>query len=125
MGQNYPYWNDWYKVAEPLNKIAGLLTIIFSVLWWVLNPIQHTGYNTTLLVESIWRLVLGILAGIFYILFVHKAVEARILDSEMHIWLWVCFVLSWFPGIAGILIWIQFIMVGILSDIPFWEAFGH
>ena len=72
MGQNYPYWNDWYKVAEPLNKIAGLLTIIFSVLWWVLNPIQHTGYNTTLLVESIWRLVLGILAGILYNLLLYR-----------------------------------------------------
>jgi hypothetical protein len=120
----YPIWDDWYSVAEPLNKFVGWVTIILSALWWLLSPIQKKGYNFHMLSNNTWRFVLGILAAVFYMLIVQKDVRERILSSTTHIWLWVCFVLSWFPGYGGVLIWVQFVMVGILSDIPFWEAFS-
>ncbi|MFX1293396.1 MAG: hypothetical protein ACFFD2_00860 [Promethearchaeota archaeon] len=121
----YPIWDDWYSVAEPLNKFTGWVTILISFLWWFLSPIQRVGYNFNTLSNNTWRLILGILSAIFYIIVVQPNVKNEILTKTTHVWLWICFVLSWFPGYGGVLIWIEFVMVGILSDIPFWVAFSE
>ncbi len=121
----YPIWSGWYGVAEPINRFAGWATIGLSILWWLLFPIQKKGYNVAVLGDSIWRLIFGIAAGVFYLLILQKAIAQRDLSSNTHVWLWICFVLSWFPGYGGVFIWVQFAMVGILSDIPFWEAFSN
>ncbi len=125
MCANYPLWKGWYSVAEPINKFAGWATIGLSVLWWLLLISVHPkhGIRTEALVNNLWRLILGILAGIFYLIILQRAVSERNLSSNTHVWLWICFVLSWFPGWGGVFIWVQFVLVGVLSDVPFWEAF--
>ncbi len=120
---SYPLWIDWYKVAEPVNDVAGWLTMLLAGILWILNPLRGGGYNASALIIYLPVLICGILAGIFYMLSVKKDVETRNLTSELHIWLWICFIVSCFAGFAGIAIWTQFIMVGILSDVPFWKAF--
>lgn len=120
----YPIWDDWFKVADPVNKVAGWVTIILTIVWWGLAPFQRTGiYLPTLLPLLIPCLICGILAGIFYLLILQEKIAIHHLSAITHIWLLVCFVLSLFAGYGGVLIWVQFIMVGILSDNPFWEAF--
>ena len=81
------------------------------------------GVRTGLLMDNLWRFILGILAGVFYLFVLQKAIAESELSSNTHVWLWICFVLSWFPGWGGVFIWVQFAMVGVLSDIPFWVAF--
>lgn len=122
MSYNQAIWNDWYTVAGPLNKLVAYLTFGFTVLWWVLTPLSPAGYSASVLLWNTWRLAFGLVAGIFYLLIVQKAVEERTLTKEMHVWLLICFVLSIFPFYGGIFIWVQFIMVGILSEVPFWRA---
>ena len=119
----YPIWDDWYKVADPINKVAGWVTIILTIVWWGIIPLQKTGYQFYLLPLLIPGLICGILAGIFYLLILQEKIAFHRLFAMTHIWLLVCFVLTLFAGFGGVLIWVQFIMVGILSDIPFWEAF--
>lgn len=119
----YPIWDDWYKVADPINKVAGWVTIILTIVWWGIIPLQKTGYQFYLLPLLIPGLICGILAGIFYLLILQEKIAMHRLFAMTHVWLIVCFVLTWFAGFGGVLIWVQFIMVGILSDIPFWEAF--
>ena len=119
----YPLWDGWFNVAGPINKFAGWVTIILTIVWWSLTPLQTQGYQFALLPRLTPGLICGLLAGMFYLLVLQKYIAVKNLSATTHIWLWVCFVLSWFEGYGGVLIWIQFIMVGILSDIPFWEAF--
>ena len=121
----YPIWKGWYGIAEPINRFAALATIALSFLWWILNPIQKKGYNVEVLWQTLPLLIVGIIAGVFYILILQKAIALRDLSPNTHVWLWIVFVLSWFPGYGGVFIWIQFIMVGCLSDMPFWEAFSN
>ncbi|NVM31907.1 MAG: hypothetical protein HWN65_23910 [Candidatus Helarchaeota archaeon] len=125
MGTRYPLWNGWYGFAEPINKFAGWITIAFSIIWWLLFIDVHPkhGIRTGLLMDNLLRFIFGVLAGIFYLLVLQKAIAERDLSFNTHLWLWICFVLSWFPGWSGVFIWIQFAMVGVLSDIPFWVAF--
>lgn len=121
----YPIWSGWYGVAEPINRFAGWATMGLSFLWWILHPIQKKGYNVDLLMQNLPILIVGIIAGILYLLILKKAILLRDLSSNTHVWLWIVFILSLFPGYGGVFIWIQFVMVGILSDIPFWIAFSN
>lgn len=121
----YPIWSGWYGVAEPINRFAAWATMGLSFLWWILQPIQKKGYNVDLLMNNLPLLIVGIVAGILYLLVLQKAILQRDLSSNTHVWLWIVFILSWFPGYGGVFIWIQFIMVGVLSDIPFWIAFSN
>lgn len=115
-------WDEWYSVAEPLNKLTAWFTFVLSFLCWFLLPVQPNGYNAYLLATNAWRYVLCLFGGLFYFLILQEKVEIRNLDKPTHIWLWICFVLSWFT-VAGAFIWVQFIMVCILSDRPFWKVF--
>lgn len=114
-------WDDWFIVSGPLNKFTAWVTIGLSFLWWTLAPITHTGYNSFLLFQNAWRLICVVLAGIFYMTILQMAVELRDLSKKTHIWLLICFGLSLF-AVSGVFIWAQFVLVGILSDTPFWRA---
>ncbi|NVM54312.1 MAG: hypothetical protein HWN66_11475 [Candidatus Helarchaeota archaeon] len=114
-------WEDWYSVAGPLNKLTAWFTFGLSVLWWALFPAKPGGYLTDLLVRYLPGFICGILAGMFYLIILQEKIESQNLDKEMHIWLWICFVLSWFT-LGGIFIWVQFALVGVLSDRPFWRV---
>lgn len=119
----YPIWRYWYKVAGPLNKFIPWLTFILAGLWFFLLPLHPIqGYRLDLMLGIIWRFILVVLAGIFYLIFLRSKIRVRDLSSDTHIWLIICFILSLFAGYSGIFIWIQFLLVGILSDVPFWEA---
>jgi hypothetical protein len=117
-------WNDWFSVAEPLNKLTTWLTLGLTILCWMLFPINPIGYNGLLLVSHAWRYVLCIIASIFYFVVLKEKIEARNLENATHIWLLICLILSVFT-IAGVFIWVQFIMVGILSDRPIWRVFSE
>lgn len=114
-------WDDWFIVAGPLNKFTVAVTIGLSFLWWALAPITITGYYSFLLLQNLWRLIFVLFAGLFYWAILQKAIELRDLSKRTHIWLLICFVLSLF-AVSGVLIWVQFVLVGILSDTPFWRA---
>jgi len=117
-------WNDWYSIAEPLNKLTTWLTLGLAILCWMLLPVKPTGYNGFLLVSHAWRYILCILASIFYFVILKVKIEERNLENTTHIWLLICLILSVFT-IAGVFIWAQFIMVGILSERPFWRVFSE
>jgi len=122
MSYNKAIWDDYFIIAGPLNKFTGWATILLSFLWWALEPINRIGgYNSFLLVGNLWRLIFVVLAGIFYLFILQKAIELRDLSKNTHIWLLVCFGLSCF-AVSGAFIWAQFALVGILSDTPFWRA---
>lgn len=70
--------------------------------------------------------ILGVVAGILYLTMVMKLVADKNLTKKMHIVLLICEVLcwlSWWP--VGAVMTLQFVMVGILSDKPFWVALGE
>ena len=122
MSYNKAIWDDYFIIAGPLNKFTGWATILLSFLGWALEPINPTGgYNSYLLVANLWRLIAVLLAGIFYLVILQKAIELRDLSKRTHIWLLVCFGLSCF-AVSGVFIWAQFVLVGILSDTPFWRV---
>jgi len=114
-------WDDWFIVAGPLNKIAGWISIGLSFLWWAVVPISRTGYDSYLLFQYLWTLIFAIFAGFFYLAILQKAIGLRDLSKKIHIWLLICFGLSCF-SVGGVLIWVQFLLVGILSDSPFWRV---
>ena len=125
-------WEDWYKVAEPVNKFAAWVTIGLSVVVFFvygLNPWYNPFTLQWVFSVSIYGIVAaiaGIMAGIFYFIFVQKSVANQDLTKMMHIWLLVCTGLACVAYFwAGALIILQFVMVGILSDKPFWVAFGE
>ncbi|MFX1294188.1 MAG: hypothetical protein ACFFD2_04940 [Promethearchaeota archaeon] len=133
----YPYWEKWYSIAGPLNKFLAFLVIGLAVAAWLLWPLACglgicTYYAPALFwVWSLIRLVCGILAGIFYLIFVLKPLANKDLTKQMHIWLIICTALCWVVGtygwigyLLGAIMSLQFVMVGILSDVPFWEAFS-
>jgi hypothetical protein len=122
LSYNEGIWSGWYTVAEPLNKVTAVLTWILTLLCWFLFPLKPSGYNAYLLAAHAWRYICVLLAGTFYFMVLKKKIEIRDLTLGTHVWLWICFVLSWF-SIAGVCIWVQFVMVGILSDQPFWKVF--
>ena len=115
-------WDDWYSVAEPLNKLTPWLTFAISVLWWVLIPAKPIGYISYQLVQFLPGFICGILAGLFYLLVLQEKIEARNFENSTLIWLLICFGLSLFT-LGGIFIWIQFLLAGILSERPFWKLF--
>ncbi len=121
MGHGEAIWGDWYSVAEPLNKYTAWLTFGISILWWALFPIQSNGtYIAYYLVRYLPGLIMGLLAGFFYMIILKGKIEMRNLENPTLIWLIICFVLS-IPTLGGIFIWVQFVLVGILSDRPVWK----
>ena len=122
MSYSEAIWSDWYSVAEPLNKLTPWLTFGLSVLWWVLIPIQPLGYNSYLLAAYLPGFIMGVLAGLFYLLILQEKIEMRNLDNPTLIWLIICFALS-IPTLGGVFIWVQFLLVGILGDRPVWKLF--
>ena len=122
MSYSNAIWEDWFIVAGPSNKVAGWLTIALAFIWWALSPtLSTTGYDTAFLFRYTWALVFAVLAGFFYLVILQKPIEVKDLSKSTHIWLLICLVLSLF-SVGGIFIWIQFLLVGILSDTPFWRV---
>ncbi|MHA1263699.1 MAG: hypothetical protein ACTSRS_00535 [Candidatus Helarchaeota archaeon] len=123
MTYNEAIWSEWFSVAEPLNRFVPWCTFIISVLWYLIYPIAPTGeYRIIFLTIYLPGFVMGILAGIFYLTILRDKIEARNLENSTLIWLLICFGLSLFT-LGGIFIWIQFLLVGILSDRPIWKLF--
>lgn len=122
MSYSQAIWNDWFIVAGPLNKVAGWLTIGLAFVWWALFPtLSTTVYDTNILLRNTWTLVFTILAGFFYLIILQKPIDAKDLSKSTHIWLLICLGLSVF-SLGGVFIWVQFLLVGILSDVPFWRV---
>jgi len=123
MSYSDPIWIDWYSVAEPLNKLVPWLTVGLSVLWWVIYPVQPTGiYETWSLVLFLPGFIMGILSGLFYFLILQERIEAKNIDNTTLIWLLICFGLSLFT-VGGVVMWVQFVLVEVLGDRPFWKLF--
>ena len=114
-------FDGWYDIAGPLNKYVPWITFALSGLWWVLFPLTPLGYNPYFLGLFAWCLVCAILSGFFYLIILQEKIENRDLSKPTHIWLLVCFGLSLF-SLGGAFIWVQFAMVGVLSERPFWQA---
>ncbi|TFG04725.1 MAG: hypothetical protein EU536_03930 [Promethearchaeota archaeon] len=116
-------WNDWYTIAEPINKLVPWCTFAISVLWYLLYPLRPNGiYNSGWLSTYLPGFIMAIFAGLFYFLILQERIEQKNLENATHIWLLIVFGLSLF-SVGGIFIWVQFFMVGILSDRPFWRLF--
>ncbi len=125
---DYPIWDKWYSIAGPVNKFIAFVIIGLAVLGWILSGFIFGYFYAPLLFAS-WNIVsmiLGVVAGILYLLMVMKPVTDKALTKTMHIVLLICEVLcwlSWWP--VGAFMTLQFVMVGILSDKPFWVALGE
>jgi hypothetical protein len=125
---DYPIWDKWYSIAGPVNKFIAFAIIGLAVLGWILSGFIF-GFFFSYLLFLTWNIVsmiLGVVAGILYLLMVMKPVTDKALTKKMHIVLLICEVLcwlSWWP--VGALMTLQFVMVGILSDKPFWVALGE
>ncbi len=125
--KDYPLWDGWYSIAGPVNKFIAYAIIGLAVVGFILSSLACVPFLGCIFVISTWGIVamiLGVVAGILYLIQVMKPVKDKDLTKTMHIFLWVCEVLcwlSWWP--VGALMTLQFVMVGILSDVPFWEAF--
>ncbi len=130
MGESsdYPLWEKWASVADPINSFLAYAVLGLAFLGWILSAVWFGGFYPPLLFTA-WNLtalICGILAGVFYLIFVMKAVKNKELTKMMHIWLIVCTALSWVSWWPiGILVTLQFVMVGILSDVPLWMAFSE
>lgn len=111
-----PIMADWYKWSETFNKFAGFATIGLGVLWFLL-----TLWNPFTLGIGILYLILTVTAGVLYLIMVMKKVADKDQTKMTHIWL----LITAGVGFAGIFIPLVFLFYGILSDKPFWEAFGE
>ena len=123
---DYPYWDGWWSVAEPVNKFLPYAVLGLAVVGFIVRSLFC--FIVCVFVVTAWgviAMIFGILAGVFYLIMVMKPLKDKDLSKKMHIWLLVCTGLSWVSWWPiGILVTLQFVMVGILSDVPFWEAFS-
>ena len=118
-----PIFSDWYSIAEPLNKLVPWLTIGLSALWWAVYPVQPTGiYVTWSLVLFLPGFVMGVLSGLFYFLILQEKIDNKNSDNATLIWLLICLGLSLFT-VGGVVMWVQFVLVGVVGDRPFWKLF--
>ncbi len=122
MSYDNPIWMDWYSVAEPLNKLVPWLTFGLSALWWAVIPVKPTGYVSWSLVSFLPGFIMGILSGLFYYLILQERIELKNIDNQTLIWLLICLGLSLFT-VGGVVMWVQFLLVGILGDRPVWKLF--
>ncbi|NVM54836.1 MAG: hypothetical protein HWN66_14125 [Candidatus Helarchaeota archaeon] len=126
---SYPLWDKWHDVAKPVNTFISWAIIGLSLLGWVLPALAVRGWGSyyvrlALRLGLVW-MILGVTAGILYFIFCYKAVKDKDLTALMHVILIICEVLcwlAWWP--VGAFMTLQFVMVGILSDVPFWDAFS-
>jgi hypothetical protein len=127
MGTSEAIWDGWYSVAGPVNKFAAYVTMGLGVLAWLYYAwVMRFAYGALAYVLTIWILIFPVVGGILYLVFVQKAVADQDLSKKMHIWLIVAMVVSCVGYFyAGAVMILQFVMVGILSDKPFWVAFGE
>ena len=112
-------YDGWYDIAGPVNKFCVWVTIGLGVLAWLV----YSWFIPAFLLWNIWILIFPVVGAILYLIFVQKAVADKALTKKMHIWLLIstivaCIGYFW----AAALIILQFVMVGILSDKPLWEA---
>ncbi|MHA1265276.1 MAG: hypothetical protein ACTSRS_08600 [Candidatus Helarchaeota archaeon] len=120
-------YDGWYSIAEPVNKFVAFVTMGLGVLAWLYYSwILSWAFGPSAYGLSIWILIFPVLGGIFYLIFVQKAVAEKDLNKKMHIWLLISTGLSCvgYLWVGGLML-LQFIMVGILSEKPFWAAFGE
>lgn len=125
--ENEAIWDGWFSVAEPLNKfivwiviaIVALVNIITIVL-----AIPALPWTTSTIVVAIIYLCCGIAGAILYLLMIQKNVAEKDLNKKMYIFFFVVLVLVFIGSYwAGLVMALQFVMVGILSEKPFWVAF--
>lgn len=122
-------WENWYDVAKPVNSFLAWAVIGLSLLGWLIPAIRVRGlgpyYVRMALRLGLFKMILGVAAGILYFIMCFKAVKDKDLTVKMHVVLMICTGLSWVAWWPiGALVTLQFVMVGILSDVPFWEAFS-
>ncbi len=127
---DYPIWEGWYSVARPINIILPWAIIGLSVVGWVLAGLVCVlgicTYTSGVLLIMLPYLIIGIVGAIIYLIGCYKAVANKELTKKMHIFLIIAEVLTWFGWYwAGVLMTVQFVMVGILSDKPLWVAFSE
>lgn len=120
MAVKEPIMDDWYKWAEMFNKFAAWATIGLAVLWWFL-----IGFSSWALfwspISGLYYLITGVAGGVLYFIMVFKPVADKDQTKMTHIWLIVCTALAW----HCVFIPLVFLFYSILSDEPFWEAFGE
>ncbi|MHA1359424.1 MAG: hypothetical protein ACTSRC_15020 [Candidatus Helarchaeota archaeon] len=129
---DYPFYEGWWKWAEPINKFLVWATLGLVIAAWALSGLGcipgYCIFFPSLLVRNLWRLILSIVGVIIYLIMTYKPLKNKDLTKKMHIGLLITFVLVevvsywWW---AGLLVTLQFVMVGILSDRPFWVAFSE
>ena len=119
MGTKEPIMDDWYKWAEMFNKFAAYATFGLAVLWWFL--VGFIGFGIWNPISGLYYLITGITGGVLYLIMVMKPVADKDQSKKVHIWLLVCTALAWHCVFIP-LVWLFY---GILSDKPFWEAFGE
>ncbi|NVM27286.1 MAG: hypothetical protein HWN65_00480 [Candidatus Helarchaeota archaeon] len=124
--KNEAIYDGWYGVAEPVNKFVAFVTMGLGVLAYLVYTAPLARIWPTLWVRNIWILIFPVVGGILYLIMVQKSVADKDLNKKMHIWLLICTGVSCvgYLWAAGLMI-LQFVMVGILSDKPFWKAFGE
>ncbi|HUX99558.1 MAG TPA: hypothetical protein VMV49_08400 [Candidatus Deferrimicrobium sp.] len=115
-------WDGWWGIAEPLNKFIVWISIGLVVLGWLVGSL----FYGPLLIWNLWRLIVGIVGCILYLIFVMKPLADKDLNAKVHIFLIVavvcCEIASYWAGLVMIF---QFVLVSILSDKPIWKAFSE
>ena len=111
-------WDGWFSVAEPVNKFIVWVSIGLVVLGWAAG----CWFWGPCMIWRLWRLIVGIVGCILYLIFVMKPVADKDLNIKVHIFLIVAVVCCEMASYwAGLLMILQFVMVSILSDNPIWN----
>ncbi len=122
MSENEAIYDGWWNIVEPVNKFVVWVTIGLGVLAWLV----YSWFSPLFLLARIWILIFPVVGAILYLLMVQKPMADRDLSKNTHIWLMISTVVACigYFWAAGLLI-LVFVMAGILSEKPFWVAFGE
>jgi hypothetical protein len=111
-------WDGWWGIAEPLNKFIVWISLGLVVLGWLVGAWWYGPW----LILTLWRLIVGIVGCILYLVLAMKPIADKDLNIKVHIILIVavvcCEIASYWAGLVMIL---QFVLVSILSDNPIWN----
>ena len=128
-GSDYPIWDGWFSVAEPFNKFVhwvclGIICLVRIITIARLAPFLP--FSASAIAGQVVWLIIGVVGCILYLIMCMKPIGDKDLNKKMHIFLIVVTVLVYLGSYwAGLVMTVQFVMVGILSDVPFWESFSE